>query len=78
LVGVVNISMLKVLFYFAIVIFGFFYITELGPQIADARCASKWKDAGFKAGYRWFTGCVVDVDGRLIPETNVQVRPFGR
>ena len=46
---------------------------EMGPEIADARCVSKWKDSGLPTRFIFGAGCMVEVDGKWVPEANVQI-----
>jgi len=43
-------------------------VIEVGPEIADARCVSKWKDSGLPTRFIFGTGCMVEVDGKWVPE----------
>ncbi|WP_340667956.1 hypothetical protein [Bradyrhizobium ottawaense] len=46
----------------------------LGRQM-DSTCERKWSGSGLGAKYSYGTGCLVQVDGRWIPEANVKVSP---
>jgi hypothetical protein len=50
-------------------------VLRLGSEITDAHCRGKWKDSGLASRFTFGTGCMVQVDGRWIPEANVQIRP---
>jgi hypothetical protein len=53
---------------------GYMAITFL-PEMANARCINKWKDSGLNARFTFGVGCMVEADGRWVPEDNVQIRP---
>jgi hypothetical protein len=53
---------------------GYMAITFL-PEMANARCIRKWKDSGLNARFTFGVGCMVEADGRWVPEDNVQIRP---
>jgi hypothetical protein len=46
-----------------------------GPEIIGDACKHRWEDSGLNSRYRWGPGCMVQVDGRWIPEANVQISP---
>jgi hypothetical protein len=58
--------MLKAIGY--ILLSGVVFAMNILPEIAKGRCAGKWKDSGLTAEFKFGTGCVVDIDGRWIPE----------
>jgi hypothetical protein len=43
------------------------------PEMANARCINKWKDSGLNARFTFGVGCMVEADGRWVPEDNVQI-----
>lgn len=51
------------------------FAINLGPEVAQYRCDLKWKDSGLAARFEFWAGCLVSVDGRWVPENNVQIRP---
>lgn len=55
-----------------------FVAWQVAPQLMDKRCASKWQASGMASHWEWGNGCMVEVDGRLLPEANVQISPKGR
>lgn len=67
--------MFKAILYLYLAGMGIYLVIEFGPQIATARCQSKWNDSGLAARFTFGTGCMIEVDGRWIPEANVQIRP---
>lgn len=54
----------------------FFLGTTVFPEFSKNRCLDRWKESGLAARYesQW-VGCMVQIDGRWIPEANVQLRP---
>jgi hypothetical protein len=53
----------------------FFLGVTVFPELSKNRCLDRWKESGLAARYesQW-TGCMVQIDGRWIPEANVQIR----
>jgi hypothetical protein len=45
------------------------------PDIQNWRCKPRWKQSGLNAEAALGTGCMAQVDGRWIPESNVQIQP---
>jgi hypothetical protein len=65
--------MLKAIVYLLLFGMGLFFVINVGPEIANARCVSKWKDSGLPARFIFGAGCMVEVDGKWVPEANVQI-----
>jgi hypothetical protein len=66
-------QVLKWLFYIFLIGVAGFLVIDLGPDTMNKRCANKWKDSGLGARFTFGTGCMVEVDGRWVPEANVQI-----
>ena len=41
-------------------------------------CLHKWQESGFQSRFEFGKGCLVEIDGRWIPEANVQIGPKTR
>lgn len=54
----------------------FVFGTVVWPEMAEKRCTGRWKESGLNARQesQWL-GCMVQVNGRWIPEANVQISP---
>jgi len=63
-------AMLKAVLILGLIIF---FAVSFGLEIANARCVNKWKDSGLPARFTSGTGCMVEVDGKWVPEANVQI-----
>jgi hypothetical protein len=46
-----------------------------GPEIVGNACKHRWQDSGLDSRYAWGPGCMVQVNGRWVPEANVQISP---
>ena len=62
-----------------LVVLGTIYLIKGGVHLfevkSNAWCESKWGSAGLDAKWEAGTGCLVNVDGRWVPEANVQFQP---
>lgn len=64
-------------------ILGYLFLTYLAgmaaffliPAFREAACKARWEKSGMAIEFSSLNGCMVQVDGRLIPEKNVQVQP---
>jgi hypothetical protein len=50
-------------------------VTKVVTGVGSSACKSKWAKSGFYTQWDIASGCQVYVDGRRIPEANVQVHP---
>jgi hypothetical protein len=53
----------------------FFFGTVVYPAVSTGRCNARWNESGLTTKYDEWSGCKVEIDGRWIPEANVQIRP---
>ena len=67
--------MWQAIFYLFCAAMLFLLSTEVFPQLAERRCIDRWKESGLSATHTAWLGCMVEIDGRKIPEANVQFRP---
>ncbi|WP_156436388.1 hypothetical protein [Bradyrhizobium pachyrhizi] len=44
-------------------------------ELKNSQCEARWEHSGMPARYSDGVGCMVNVDGRWLPESNVQVSP---
>jgi hypothetical protein len=53
-------------------------VYAFGPELVEltnSRCKAKWGDSGLNTRFSFGVGCMVQVDGKWVPEANVQIRP---
>jgi len=66
--------MFQTIFYLIIGFIAFVVYLAVFPAVGKNRCTDRWAESGLPAKYESFqTGCMVQVNGRWIPEANVQI-----
>jgi hypothetical protein len=66
----------------AVIVGGALLVWTYWPQIQSSfqnfkndQCKTKWSQSGMSAEYAYETGCMVTINGRRVPEANVQIGP---
>jgi hypothetical protein len=55
-----------------------FAFYQLAPEFLSSRCTSKWGNSALNVRHTPGVGCMVEIDGKWIPEANVQIHPLRR